>query len=438
MSIFRSYDIRGIYGKDIDEAIMKRIGAAFSAVSTDIIAVASDMRISSESLKNALISGCKSVIDCGCVPLGIGMLHTLGKYDYAYITASHLPKEWNGVKFFHKNGIGFHETENKKIEKIFSETVASYVNKPKIKKENPKTLAYNYRKYVISKVKPEKKLHVVIDCGNGMASGVAKQIFTDAGFRAETIFDSLDGTFPNRASDPNEDPLQALRNKTASADIGIAYDGDADRMVLVDDAGRKLTPEQTSYLIMLGAAKENGPLIANIECTRIIDDIAKKFGKKVVRVPVGHTFLMNAVMQHKACFGVESAAHYALPSMAPFDDSLMVSVFAATVLSKQEEKLSDIVNKLKIYPFERVNFECSDTKKFIVVEKLKQKLSKEYKNVTTIDGVRVDFHEGWILVRASNTSPFVRLTAEAEDKKTLDKLKEKFSRALKEEIEKQK
>ena len=147
---------------------------------------------------------------------------------------------------------------------------------------------------------------------------------------------------------------------------------------------------------------------------------------------------MEGVDKNKACFGVESAAHYALPYMAPFDDSLIVSIFAAAVLSQQSKPLSEIVNAVKEYPFERINFECDDKRKFIIVENLRRNFRKEYKSVTTLDGVRVDFPDGWVLVRASNTSPFVRLTAEAEDKKTLKRLTDKFSMMLSDEIKKQK
>jgi len=433
VSIFRSYDVRGIYGKDIDEGIMKRIGAAFCKVSTKTIVIANDMRVSSESLKRAFISGCnRQVIDCGRVPLGVGMMHALGKHDFAYITASHMPKEWNGVKFFHKSGIGFHEEENKSVEKIFNDVMPT--GKASIKKEDLKSLIDNYKRHVAGKIKIQNKLHVVIDCGNGMASIVAKDIFEDAGCSVESIFDTLDGTFPGRGPDPSESDLNDLKKKTLSADIGIAYDGDGDRMVIVDGKGRKLTPEQTSYLILLEAVKNKGPIVANVECTRLIDDIAKKFNKKVIRVPVGHTFMMQAVDENKACFGIEVSGHYTLPYMAPIDDSLMVSIYAAAVLSRQDKKLSEIVDSIKTYPFGRTNFDCDDKRKFIVIEKLRAKFKKDYKNVTTMDGVRVDFPDGWILVRASNTSPTIRLTVEAENKKEFETLKKKFSEVVSKEI----
>jgi phosphomannomutase len=121
--------------------------------------------------------------------------------------------------------------------------------------------------------------------------------------------------------------------------------------------------------------------------------------------------------------------------MAPFDDSLIVSVFAAAILSQQEKKLSQIADEVKAYPFDRVNFECDDKRKFIVVENLRRQFKKDYKNITTLDGVRIDFPDGWILIRPSNTSPFIRLTVEAEDQKVMKRLTGKFSDILRREIE---
>ncbi len=429
MGIFRSYDIRGIYGKDINEDIMRRIGAAFANASSKTIGVGNDGRTSSLSLKKAFIEGFgREVIDVGTVPLGAGMMYVINKYDFAFITASHLGKEWNGVKFFHKSGVGFMEDENKRVEKFFASAKPS--GKAIIKKAGDKEVLNYYIDYVAKKVKLENKIDVMLDCGNGMASGFALPLFKKIGFNAVSIFDKADGNFPNRSPDPAEDELKELKKKITTADIGFAYDGDGDRMVLIDETGRKLSPEQTSYLILLEAVKYSGPIVANVECTRLIDDIARKFGKKVIRVPVGHTFLMDAVQKEKACFGVEVSGHYALPFMAPVDDSLMVSVFAAYVLSKQKRKLSEIVNEIKVYPFERLAVDCDDEKKFSVVNSLKVRFKKQYKNVNTMDGVRVDFPDGWILIRPSNTAPLIRLSIEANDKKSLERLKKEFLEVL--------
>ncbi len=436
MGIFRSYDVRGIYGKDLDENIMKRIGAAFSKVSEDVIVVGHDGRASSVPLKNAFIEGCsRKIIDIGCVPLGAGMLYALNKADYAFVTASHLPKEWNGIKFFHKNGIGFMEEENKKVEKIF-EGIGDVKGNAKVTKVETQEVLDHYVRYFTQKVTIGKKLFVILDSGNGMGSVVAKRLFEKEGFEVETIFDTLDPDFPNRMPDPFEDPLLELKKRAMEADLGIAYDGDGDRMALVDENGRKLTPEQTSYLILLDAVKQPGPIIANVECTRIIDDVARRFGKKLIRTPVGHTFLMQAAQKNNACFGVEVSGHYAVPHLAPFDDSLMVSLYAATILSQQDKKLSEIVKEVREYPFERISVDCSDEKKFDVINRMKHKFMEEYKDVTTLDGVRVDFHDGWILVRASNTGPLIRLTVEADNERRLKELKEEFLEKLNSEVQK--
>ncbi len=433
MGIFRSYDVRGIYSKDLDENIMKRIAAAFSTMSEDTIVIGHDGRTSSIPLKNAFIAGSnKKIVDIGCVPLGVGMLWALNKADYAYITASHLPKEWNGVKFFHKSGVGFMEEEGKNIERIFQSIEVQ--SGAKVTKVDTQEVLDHYVRYFTQKTTIGKKLSVVLDSGNGMGSVVAKKLFEKEGFEVDSIFDTVDPEFPNRKPDPVSDPLLELKKRTATADIGIAYDGDGDRMGLVDENGRKLSAEQTSYLILLDASKQPGPIIANVECTRVIDDMARKFGKKVVRVPVGHTFLMEGALKHKACFGVEAAGHFAVPHLAPFDDSLMVSLYAATVLSKQDKRLSEIVDEIRIYPSERAKVECSDEKKFAVVNRLKHKFKEEYKNVTTMDGVRVDFHDGWILIRASNTGPKIRLTVEADNEKRLRELKEEFFKRLESEV----
>ena len=439
--IFRSYDIRGIYKKDLDEAVMDKIGNVLAQLG-DNIAVAMDMRLSSEGLRKSLIAGIveagRDVHDLGLIPMGAAMFYSWkNKLTLAYITASHLPGEWNGVKFFHSNGVGFVEEENFKIrDMVIADKTTKEKKKGKVSKVSNKGIIEDYRQYLISKIKIKKKLSVVIDCGNGMASMIAKNLFNKAGFSATSIFDKLDGNFPNRNPEPSEDPLTELGNQIEKdgADLGVAYDGDADRMVIVDDKKRKLSPEQVSYLVLKELLKtESGQIIANVECSRVLDDIAKNFGKDVIRVRVGHPYIVSEVHKQKAAFGVESAGHYVVPNIVPFDDALAVSFYAVCVLSKMDKKISEIADEVMKYPFERINFECSDDKKFKVIEDLKNQFSKEYE-INSIDGERIDLPEGWILIRASNTEPVIRLTIEATSQEEFEKLKDKFSKILEEEI----
>lgn len=439
-NIFRSYDIRGIYGKDIDEKSMKKIAQSFSCyIKSRNIAVARDMRVHSLSLKNAFVSGMNgSVHDCGLLPMGAAMFYAWkSKRELAYITASHLPKEWNGVKFFHSNGMGFLEKENFAIRDIFLKNNKTKKPVPnKIETIGNRKIIEDYRKYLASKIRARNKLGIVIDCGNGAAGLIAKSLFENAGFSVSAIYEELDGAFPNRNPEPNEDNLAALKSeiKKTKAGMGIAYDGDADRMVLVDDKCNIVTPEQTAYLILSELLeKEKGGIVANVECTRIIDKVAARFSRRIIRIPVGHTFLAEAVHKNKAAFGIEPSGHYMLPFMVPYDDALAVSLYAAYALSKSSKKLSEIVKEIPASFFERINIKCSDDKKFIIINSLKKKLAKDYK-INAMDGIRLDFGYGFVLIRASNTSPIIRLTIEADTKKQLDGMKIKFAEILNEEI----
>ncbi|MBI2233376.1 MAG: phosphomannomutase/phosphoglucomutase [Candidatus Aenigmarchaeota archaeon] len=438
--IFRSYDIRGIYGKDLDEEIMRRIGNAFGQTTkTETVVVARDMRLSSKSLRDAFIAGLtssgKDVVDVGLLPLGVGMFHAWQhKMEFAYITASHLPKEWNGVKFFHANGIGYLEHENYEIRDVFNKGEVSHM-KGAAAEGNPQEIISDYISYVTSKIRLKGKIKAVLDCGNGMASLAAPELFRKAGAEAEVIYGDLDGSFPNRNPEPAEDELTELRKKAGEADLGIAYDGDGDRMLLVDEKGRKITPEQTAYLLLTYALnKENGPVVANVECTMVVDKIAAKLGKKLIRFPVGHPYLVDCARKNKACFGMEFTGHYVVPSIFPFDDSLAISLLATQALTESKKSLSEIADEIKMLPFKRINFECGDAEKFKVIDNLKTKLSQQYNNVNTMDGVRIDFPYGWILIRASNTGPTIRLTMEADSDERLRSMEKEFSHILKEEI----
>ena len=427
--IFRSYDIRGIYGKDLDEEIMRRIGNAFGQMAkTDAVVVARDMRLSSKSLKDAFIAGLtssgKNVVDAGLLPLGVGMFYAWQrKMEFAYITASHLPKEWNGVKFFHANGMGFSENENFLVRDKVMGGDYSKGGIGAIKKES--SASEMYIKHLSSKISAAKPLKILIDCGNGSSGIVAKRLFNNAGFKADALFEEPDGAFPNRSPDPHADELTALIGRMHDYDVGIAFDGDADRVVLVGSS--RLTPEQMSWLILNELLKkEHGPIVANVECTRLIMKIAEQFGRDVIKVPVGHTFLVEAAHRHGACFGVEPSGHFIIPSIFPFDDAIAVGLYAARALSLQDKPLDEIMKSIPSFPFVRINFECSDVGKFAVIESLKERLKSEYENVTTMDGVRIDFDYGFVLMRASNTEPKIRLTVEADDENAFENLKKKF------------
>lgn len=444
--IFRSYDIRGIYGKDIDEKIAERIGIALALKIKGDIAVGRDMRLSSKKIMDALVKGIRkggrNVYSLGLLPLGAALYFAWqnGKY-LAYVTASHLPKEWAGVKFFHPDGCGFIDKENYSLRDAFVKASSKPIHSANGKKDkngqlicidNENVLA-DYKNYLLSKIKCRKK-KIVLDCGNGMAGMVVKELFESAGFDVTILFEELDGSFPNRDSEPNDESLAKLKKAVAGKDFGIAFDGDGDRMVFVDDTGTTATPEQIAY-ILLGHLLEKGkrPIVANIECSRIIDTIAEKFSSDVYRIQVGHPYIVKEAVKRRAVLGVETSGHYVLPELFPFDDAIGISLYAAAVISNTGRKLSELIRSVPKYPFKRMNFDCADEKKFSVIKNLEREFSKKYK-INTTDGVRVDFKEGWVLARASNTSPIIRLTIEAENEKEFKRIEKEFSDIVRKSI----
>lgn len=438
--IFRSYDVRGIYGRDLDEEIMRRIGNAFGQMTkTDIVVVARDMRLSSKQLKEAFVSGLlssgKNVVDAGLLPLGVGMFHAWqNKMEFAYITASHLPKEWNGVKFFHANGLGYMEQENFQVREFFDRGEKAK-EKGHLSEASSQKIIDEYINYVAYKIKLSKKLHVVVDCGNGMAGIVAPQLFRKAGAHVEVVYGEVDGSFPNRNPEPAEDGLEELCSRAKKADLGIAYDGDGDRALFVDNKGRKVAPEQAAYLLLNWLLRnEPGPIVANVECTMAVDKTAAALNKKIIRIPVGHTYLMESAYKNNACLGIEFTGHFLIPSMFAFDDSLAGSLCAASALTEAGKPMSEIADEVEMLPFKRINFECSDKTKFTIIENLKERFSKQYQNVSAVDGVRIGFPHGWALIRASNTGPAIRLTIEAESVGKLHEMENEFSRILADEI----
>jgi phosphomannomutase len=440
--IFRSYDIRGVYNRELTEGVMKRIGNALGHhIKNDTVVVGRDARLSSRSLSNAFIDGVvesgKNVIDAGELPKGVCLFFsTFKKLPCAYVTGSHLDPEWNGIGFYDESGVGFSERENYHIRDIvIKQKPVSGKKNGSISIEKNEKIIEKYKNYLNFRIKSSRKMRIVIDCGNGTAGIVVADLFKRAGHDVCVIFEKPDGNFPNRPSDPDEKNLERLSELVKGYDFGLAFDGDSDRVVVMDNSGKIITPEQLVYIIIDEIAKQDrGMVIANIECTKLADMAAQKVGKKIIRIPVGHTFMVKSVSEKFASLGIESSGHYCIRHILPFDDGVAVGLYFTMVMSKNQKPVSDITAEIPSYPFERIGFKCPDEKKFILMKKLKTKIKRQYSNIITADGIRIEFKQGWVLIRASNTSPLIRLTIEAETNDELERLKKKFSDILKKEI----
>jgi phosphomannomutase len=436
MSIFRAYDIRGIYGKDLTDEIMTRIGEAAGTCSPGNFTIGRDFREHGAQLEEAFVSGLKktgsnaNLVGTCPVTLCVFANWKMKNDVAAYITASHLPAEWNGVKFFHQDGVGFFEGENKKLGEISS------LGNFKTGTGSAKKLTgmdEEYASFVAERIKPER-INVVVDFGNGAACLLVPKILKKIGVKATFLFDWPDPTFSNRDPEPKPESLTVLCEKVVKerADLGIAFDGDGDRAMFVDDTGSVMMTEQSAILFIRDIMQtQRGPVIANIECSDIIEDEVKKYGESVFRIPVGHTFLVQETKKHNAVFGVEKSGHICVPKFFWFDDAIMNSIYMTEIVSKMGQKLSKVVKELPTRLFERIEIGCTDESKFQVINRIKEKAMETYENINKIDGVKIVFPDSWALIRASNTSPILRLSIEARNQKRLDELRNEMTKLIK-------
>ncbi len=446
--IFRAYDIRGIYNKDINAEIMYNIGLA---VGTYIkkrggkeITVGNDIRTTSVNLAYSFLSGVISTginaFYCGTTSFG-QTLHKGWKLDKditAFITASHLPPEWNGIKFYFSNGVGLPELELMKIRDICINKQFVFADWSDIGKISIVDPQQEYIEFFKEKFNYNHPIKVAVDCGGASTTLSAPTVIEQVGLKCVPVFCDPDPTFSFRPSEPKPKNLTELIRAVQDdkCAFGVAFDGDGDRSVIVDDKGRVLSADQTGIIIAkYGLDKHRGTLVANVECSKAVDEELKPLGFEIKRIPVGHTFLTLYAKNEDSPLGIESSGHIIIPNYFLFDDALIVPLKIAEILDKKGTKLSSLVDEIPVYPIKKAEIECEDKIKFKVMNKIIERIQQEYVNTNILDGVRIELADGWVLIRPSNTSPIIRLTAEANNETELELLIKQFSEIVENEIE---
>ncbi len=437
--IFKAYDIRGVYPSEINKESAKLIGVAFAkfARSKKII-IGQDMRSSSKEIFQGLCDGItstgKDVVDIGLVSTDT-VYYASGKLNLpgVMITASHNPKKYNGMKFCLKGAkpVG----KDTGLDKM-KETVQDIISTGKqIKKTGDhgkiykKNILKDYEKFVLSFIKKKdiKPLKVVIDAGNGMAGKMVPDIFKKLPIKVTPLYFKLDGNFPNHPANPAEkknlkDLIQAVKKK--KADIGMAFDGDADRVFFIDENGKTVLASFVVAMIakniLLKKPKEK--IIHDLRCGRIVPETINKNGGKPIKERVGHSFIKATMKRTGAIFGGEMSGHYYYRDNFRADSGIITALLVLEILSKSNNKISELVEGFeKYHQIDEVNFKVKDKEKKI------KELKKKYKSgdQSELDGLSIDYEDWWFNVRASNTEPVLRLNLEAETKKLmLEKKKE--------------
>jgi len=414
--IFKAYDIRGIYGEQLNEDIAYKIGRAFAMYIGSKIVVARDNRLSSDSLFEALTRG---IIDQGSDVYDIG-LSTSPMFYFAVsnlvcdggviITASHNPPQYNGFKMVRSDAMPLSGEDGiSQIKQLVEEN-----NFSSFKKGNISTLDIT-DKYVNSFEIKKYNLKVVVDTANSVSGLIVNRMFR--GVSLFHLFSELDGSFPNHEPNPLEEKnIKDLKKKVLEygADIGIAFDGDGDRVFFVDEKGELISSD---LIIALIAKLIDKKVLYDLRCSNIIKETARDS----VMCRVGHSFIKKKMKDEDIFFGGEYSGHYYLKQGSSYFESpyfVIYKLFEAM----ENKKLSELIAPFKKYYHSgELNFEVKD--KQSVIEKVEKNYS--YGKITKIDGVRIDFDDWWFLLRGSNTEPILRLIVEAKSKELLDsKIKE--------------
>lgn len=434
--IFREYDIRGVVEKDFTDNVVINLGKGFGTWlkrnGAAAMGLSGDVRSTTPHLKERFAEGILStgvdVVDFGIIPTPLNYYSQFVRdIDAAVqITGSHNPPEFNGFKLSYNKQAFFGEQIQdirELIEKEDFETGEGHFREDTSIKEA-------YLKEVLSKITVERPLRVVVDSGNAAGGLVAPELFKSMkNIELTELFSEIDGSFPNHHPDPTvEKNLKDLIDmmKTGKYDAGIAYDGDADRVGVVDNKGRIIWADQLMALFLPEVIKEPGtPIVFDVKCSQVLENAVLKNGGKPVMWKTGHSLLKQKMKELGGPFGGEMSGHiFFADDYYGYDDAIYVSARLLQMISRSSKALSEYLDALPTFvstPEIRLMAE-SDQAKFDIAKKAFEYFTKHY-DCITVDGVRIRFDNGWGLVRASNTQPVIVTRFEAADRATLDKIK---------------
>jgi len=419
--IFKAYDVRGVYPDDINETVAERLGAAFAAfVKAPKVIVGRDMRLSSPALAAAFIQGVTGqgtgVIDVGEVSSD-ALYFASGKLDApgAMFTASHNPPRYNGVKMCLAGAAPIGQDTGLADIRRLAETELPPA--PALGTVEHRDVVEDFASHVLSFVKTEDipPSTIVVDAANGMAGKMVPPLFRRLPVRLVPLYFELDGSFPNHPADPIQiENLKDLRRAVLDekADIGLAFDGDADRVFLVDEKAEPVSGSLTTALVAARILARNpgAPIVHNLICSRIVPETIIANGGTPIRSRVGHSFIKQIMAETGAAFGGEHSGHYYFRDNFRADSGMIASMFVLEALASEGKPLSEVLAPYRKYwnSGER-NTEVADT-----TAKMKE-LAEAYAGgkIDWLDGLTVDYPDWWFNARPSNTEPLLRLNVEA-------------------------
>jgi phosphomannomutase/phosphoglucomutase len=434
-SIFRQYDVRGLVDRELTPDFARALGRAFASVATErlgrapVIAVGRDNRPSSPALSQGVRTG---IVEAGGTAVDIGTLPTPALYFAVFalgtdaglqVTGSHNPPEFNGFKMV-LAGEAFHGEE---ILELWEIITAERWRSGRGKETSDGSVLQRYREGIISRHRLERTVRVVVDCGNGVGSLIAVSTLRGLGAEVTPLFCESDGSFPNHHPDPtvpeNLRDLQAEVRRTG-AELGIAFDGDADRIGAVDETGEIIYGDQLLVIFGRDAVRRFGPgtpVIFDVKSSEVLPQALTAAGARPVMWKTGHSLIKAKMKELKAPLAGEMSGHMFFGGdYLGFDDALFAAARLLEIVSRQPFGLATLLADLpRPFATPELRVDWPEEEKFEVVERAALHFASQY-TVNTIDGVRITFPKGWGLLRASNTQPVLVMRFEATDEEARD------------------
>jgi phosphoglucosamine mutase len=449
--LFGSSGVRGLANVDLTPILACRVALAVATHSKAKTAVvARDTRVSGNMLEDALVSGLLSigtdVLIADIVPTPVLAYATkaLGVDIGFMLTASHNPPQYNGIKVFNSESLSYTDEDQEDVEKIVADSNFAMADWCNLGKTTPFDASTVYLSAVQKAVTLKKRWNIVVDPGCGAAFNIAPQMFKTIGCKVTSLNAQPDGYFPARKSEPTAESLQDLAKtvKTLHADIGVAFDGDADRVAFVDENGVFVNFDRSLAAYGAYALKRSGGglVVTNVEASMCVEKMAEKYGGKVVRTRVGDTYISEAIKRDGAVFGGEPCGAWVHPQIHLCPDGPLSAALFLKALEDGGKTVSEFIGEVPEYITMRENFVCKNEQKYVLLEKLGAELKSgfpAYTDFSAVDGARLALKTGWLLVRASGTEPLIRLTVEGESQEAAKDITQKATALIHKQVEAQ-
>ncbi len=424
--LFGTSGIRGLVKEEVTAELALKVGKslAYYLNNSGSVVVGYDTRTSNAMLDQAI---CAGILEGGVNVIKIGMVPTplvgyacekLGADAGVMLTASHNPSQYNGIKLWNKNGMAYTSKQEEEIERIYNNCEYITANWHDIGRlEYNDEIKGQYIDDLLDLVDIKPGLKIVIDCASGAGSELSPLIFRKAGCEVTTLNSQPDGFFPGRNPEPNEDNLQDLMKTVVAvgADLGIAHDGDADRMITIDENGN-ISPFDS--LLALISKEFGGLVVTTVDAGICMDEALAEVGGKVLRTKVGDVNVAEVIIENNAAFGGEPSGTWLHPDFCMCPDGILSGLRMAELISKKG-KLSKLLSEIPSYPNIRKKVTCSKEDKIEIMKKMEKLLTETFDDISevnNIDGVRISFNDGsWVLVRPSGTEDYIRVTLESKD-----------------------